>query len=80
MVSSEDAGSQSILRGYLFASGLAYQIQPEYGDRQTDAGRDGWTRLARTNSQARTGTGEYSFSLFSSPRAGLAPGFRNKYH
>ena len=37
-----------------------------------DAGRDGWTRLARPNSQARTGTGEYSFSLFSWPRAGLA--------
>ena len=28
-------------------------------------GRDGKTRLARPNSQARTGTGEYSFSLFS---------------
>ena len=39
---------------------------------QADAGRDGWTRLARPNSQARTGTGEYSFSLFSWPRAGLA--------
>ena len=42
-----------------------HQIQPEYGDEQADAGRDGWTRLARPNSQARTGTGEYSFSLFS---------------
>ena len=49
-----------------------HQIQPEYGDEQTDAGRDGWTRLARPNSQARTGTGECSFSLFSWPRAGLA--------
>ena len=49
-----------------------HQIQPEYGDEQADAGRDGWTRLARPNSQARTGTGEYSFSLFSWPRAGLA--------
>ena len=28
---------------------------------QADAGRDGWTRLARPNFQARTGTGEYSF-------------------
>ena len=38
-----------------------YQIQPEYGDEQADAGRDGGTRLARPNSQARTGTGEYYF-------------------
>ena len=42
-----------------------HQIQPEYGDEQTDAGRDGWTRLARPNSQARTGTGASLFSLFS---------------
>ena len=42
-----------------------HQIQPEYGDEQADARRDGSTRLARPNSQARTGTGEYSFSLFS---------------
>ena len=49
-----------------------HQIQPEYGDEQADAGRDGWTHLARPNSQARTGTGEYLFSLFNWPRAGLA--------
>ena len=37
-------------------------IQPEYGDEQTDAGRD----LARPNSQARTRTGnKNSFSMFS---------------
>ena len=43
-----------------------HQIQPEwYGDEQADAGRDCRTRLARSNSQARTGTGKYSFSLFS---------------
>ena len=48
------------------------QIQPEYGDGQADAGRDGWTRLARPNFQARTGTREYSFLLFDWPRAGLA--------
>ena len=36
-----------------------HQIPPEYGDEQADAGRDGWTRLARPNSQARTETGEY---------------------
>ena len=41
------------------------QIQPEYGDEKADAGRDCRTRLARPNSQARTGTGKYSFSLFS---------------
>ena len=40
-----------------------HQIQPEYGDEQADAGRDCRTRLARpNNSQARTGTGKYSFS------------------
>ena len=42
-----------------------HQIQPEYGDEQADAGRDCRTRLARSNSQARTRTGRYSFSLFS---------------
>ena len=42
-----------------------HQIQPEYGDEQPDAGRDCRTRLARANSQARTRTGKYSFSLFS---------------
>ena len=41
-----------------------HQIQPEYGDEQADAGRDGRTRLARPNSQARTGTGKYLFYLF----------------
>ena len=34
-----------------------HQIQPEYGAEQADAGRDGCTRLARPNSQARTGIG-----------------------
>ena len=38
-----------------------HQIQPEYGDEQANAGRDGLTRFARPNSQARTGTGEYYF-------------------
>ena len=38
-----------------------HQIQPEYGDKQADVGRDGWTRLARPNSQARTGTRKYYF-------------------
>ena len=41
-----------------------HQIQPEYGDEQAEAGRDCRNRLARPNSQARTLTGEYSFSLF----------------
>ena len=40
-------------------------VQPEYGDEQADAGRVCRTRLARPSSQARTGTGKYSFSLFS---------------
>ena len=42
-----------------------HHIQPEYGDEQADAGRDCRTRLARPNSKALTGTGAYSFSLFS---------------
>ena len=42
-----------------------HQIQPECGDEQAGAGRDCRTRLARPNCQARTGTGKYSFSLFS---------------
>ena len=42
-----------------------HQIQSEYGDGQADAGWDCRTRLARPNSQARTGTGKCSFSLFS---------------
>ena len=42
-----------------------HQIQPDYGDEQADAGRDCGNRLARPNSQARTGTGKFSFSLFS---------------
>ena len=38
-----------------------HQIQPEYGDKQANAGRDCRTRLARSNSQAPTGTGKYFF-------------------
>ena len=38
-----------------------HHIQPEYGNEQADAGRDCRTRLARPNSQAHTGTGEYYF-------------------
>ena len=40
-----------------------HQIQPGYGDNQADAGRDCRTRLARPNSQARTGTGKFVFSV-----------------
>ena len=35
-----------------------HQIQPEYGTEQADAGRDCRTHLARSNSQARTWTGQ----------------------
>ena len=42
-----------------------HQLQHKYGDEQPDAGRDCRTPLARPNSQARTGIGKYSFSLFS---------------
>ena len=42
-----------------------HQIQPGYGDKQADAGRDCRARLTRPNPQAQTRTGKYSFSLFS---------------
>ena len=42
-----------------------HHIQPEYGDEQADAARDGPIRLARPNFQARTGTWKCLFSLFS---------------
>ena len=51
--------------GYRHRNTHEHQIQPEYGDEQADAGRDCRSRLARPNSQARTGTGKYIFSLFS---------------
>ena len=41
------------------------QVQPEYGDEQADIGRDCRTRHARPTSQARTGTGNNTFSMFS---------------
>ena len=41
-----------------------HQIQPEFGDEEADAGRDCRTHPARPNSQARTGTGKNSLSLF----------------
>ena len=44
---------------------IRHQIQPEYGDEQANAGRDGQTCLARQDFQARTGTGKYPFPLFS---------------
>ena len=48
------------------------RFSPSVENEQTGARRDGQTCLARPNFQARTGTKKYSFSLFSSPRAGLA--------
>ena len=41
-----------------------HQIQSEYGDEQTDTGRICRTRLARSNSQARTGTGNREKLVF----------------
>ena len=38
---------------------------PVSKNEQADAGPDGRTHLARSSSLARTGTGKYSFSLFS---------------
>ena len=42
-----------------------HQIQPEYGNEQADAGRECRTRLARPNSQARTGTEKKTFFIIS---------------
>ena len=36
-----------------------YELYPEYGDEQADAGQDCRNRLARPIFQARTGTGKY---------------------
>ena len=47
---------------------MSKQIQPSVENEQADAGRDGWTRLARPISHARTGTGEYSFSFSTTSR------------
>ena len=44
-----------------------HQIQPEFGDEEADAGRDCLTRVVRPSSQARTGTGKCSFSLYNRP-------------
>ena len=38
-----------------------HQFQPEDRNEHADVGRDCRTCLARSNSQARTGTGKYSF-------------------
>ena len=42
-----------------------HHSEREYGVEHVDAVQDCQTRLARPNSQARTGTGKYSSSLFS---------------
>ena len=47
-------------------------VHSEYEYEQANGGRDSRTRLARRSSQAQTGKGKSSFSLFSRPRAGLA--------
>ena len=44
---------------------VSTRLSLEYGDEQVDAGWDCRARIARQNSQARTGTGNNSFSLFS---------------
>ena len=41
------------------------RFSPSVENEQADAGRDGRTRLERPNSQARKGTGKYSFPLCS---------------
>ena len=50
-----------------------HQIQPEYEDEQADAGRDCRTRLARPNSEARTGKRKYSFSCSTDHEQGWQP-------
>ena len=43
----------------VYYCGFKHQIQPEHGDEQADAGRDARTRLARLDSQARTGEDDH---------------------
>ena len=47
------------------AGGTSTEFSMSNESRQAGAGRDGRTRLAKPNSQARKGTGTCSFSLFS---------------
>ena len=55
-----------------FVHTTRYQVSSIGEREQADAGRDeSWTRLARPNSLAQTGTGKCSVSLFSWPRAEL---------
>ena len=49
-----------------------HQFSLSVENEQTNAGRDGLTRLAEPNSQALTGTGKCLFYLFSLSRAELA--------
>ena len=66
---------RQVRRGCMFSAGRYVLWCPSVGaesvslsmeKEQVDAGRDGRMRLARpNNSQAPTGKGEYSFSLFS---------------
>ena len=42
-----------------------HQVQPEHGDEYAGVGLDCRARLTNPHSQARTGTGKYSFSMFS---------------
>ena len=64
LVGGEDVACEEFLH-------LSYALNPCSGNLNTltqnlsDAGRDCRNRLARPNSQARTGTGKYSFFLFS---------------
>ena len=49
----------------LFFFDLSTRFSLSMENEQAGAGRDDRTRFARPNSQARTETGKYSFSLFS---------------
>ena len=49
---------QLLMAADTFSMSTKHEIQPECGYGQADAGRDCRTRLARPNSQARTGTGK----------------------
>ena len=73
-----------------------HEIQPEFEDEQTDAGWDYRTRLARPNSQARTGTdseisifpvqlttsriGNLTRLIYADNHTYILHGFRGKYH
>ena len=68
MEAAADIGNNPVNKHHRFSLSMEknkhHRFSLSMENEQADAGREGRTRLARPNSQARTGTGKYSFSLF----------------